>query len=215
VSAGGCSCSEKARRAADGLDPPPSMEEREDISILLAAGLMKKKDVPFVTPCTHRSRVINEQHAFAYSLCVVDRFGRVAESESYSGEDAAEVFLARLLALEEKYLTRFLKGEGGVAATEEAKRQAAASRPGPHDYVPCYLCGRYMGADAVLDHDHVDGSFLGWAHNGCNLRRKEVLTLPVMAHNFSSFDGHLLMREVEKVRSRLRNRDPQYGRNRG
>jgi hypothetical protein len=191
-----CKCSEAERARADGLAPEPPLEQKEDWALLVDAGLTKAKDSPF-KECPHKTRVLNEQHAFAYSMIVVDRFNKVVESESYSGEDAAHVCLARLLALERKYLIDGLKEGGGAPVTAETLAQAG---PRPRDPChPCYLCFKPLDGDVVLDHDHVSGDFLGWAHNACNLHRKEVMKLPVLAHNFSSFDGHIIMREVRKV----------------
>jgi hypothetical protein len=200
-----CRCTEAERRRADDLPPlngdreAPDTDEEEDVALLLDAGLMKKKERPYKA-CPHKTRVLNEQKAFAYSLVVVNRHNKVMEHESYSGEDAAEVFLSRLLALERKYLLDFLKEGKGAPITAETRAQAGPRPENP--FHPCYICESPLMGDCCLDHDHVDGSFLGWAHNSCNLHRKEVMKLPVLAHNFSSFDGHLIMREVPKVRNR-------------
>jgi hypothetical protein len=200
-----CRCTEAERRRADGLPPldgdrdAPDQAEEEDVALLIDAGLMKKKDIPYKS-CPHKTRVLNEQRAFAYSLAVVNRHNKVVEQESYSGDDAAEMFLARLLDLERKYLLDYLQKGKGAPITAETLAQAGP-RP-TNNFHPCYICDAPLMGDVVLDHDHVDGSFVGWAHNACNLHRKEVMKLPVMAHNFSSFDGHLIMREVPKVRPR-------------
>jgi hypothetical protein len=187
----GCKCTEEERKRADG-EISMTREEQEDWALLIASGEAKKSDMP--RSCPHKSRILNEQHAFAYSMVVVDRNNNVLECESYSGDDAAEMFISRLLAKEKKYLG-FMQN-GGVPISQEVRDQAGT--PSPFDL--CYLCGDQLLDDHVLDHDHLDGKFLGWAHNRCNLRRRERLVIPVMAHNFSNFDGHLIMREMTKVR---------------
>jgi hypothetical protein len=183
-----CSCPASSRR-------PMTREEKEEVNILLAEGLAKKKNL--AKPCPHKTQVLSEQRAFAFCYAVVDRHGKVVEMDSYVGDDAAAVFVRKLLDLENRYLTRLRSGGQAMSAAEEKK---AGRRPSQDS--PCYLCSRPLGSfKAVRDHDHVSGEFLGWAHDLCNLRRRENMKLPVFAHNASGFDAHLIMRELSSVRA--------------
>ena len=56
--------------------------------------------------------------------------------------------------------------------------------------------------DKVLDHCHYGGEFLGSAHNECNLKRKTLNFIPMLAHNLSNYDLHLLFK---KLRGRMEN----------
>lgn len=181
-----CSCSEASRRHLTD-------EEKEDLNILLAEKLVKKKSLP--PPCRHKTQTLNEQRAFAYSYVVFDRHGVVVEMASYAGDDAAAVFVRKLLELEERYLG-FLQA-GGVAMTAEAERKAGRAPP---PFAKCHICGKSLGNSPVRDHDHLTGDFVGWAHNSCNLRRKEHMRLPVLAHNASGFDSHLILKELSQLK---------------
>jgi hypothetical protein len=182
-----CSCSEASRRILTD-------DEKQDINILIAEKVVKKSSLP--PPCTHKTRVLTEQKAFAFSYAVVDRHGTVVEMDSYAGDDAAAVFVRRLFELEERYMT-FLES-GGQPMTKEAEDRAG--RPPPHPCATCHICGKTLGNSPVRDHDHISGEFLGWAHNVCNLKRREKMRLPVLAHNASGFDAHLIMKELSKIK---------------
>ena len=48
----------------------------------------------------------------------------------------------------------------------------------------------------VRDHCHITGKFLGMAHNSCNLSRQQRYKfMPVIFHNLSGYDGHMIVRE--------------------
>ena len=53
----------------------------------------------------------------------------------------------------------------------------------------------------VRDHDHLTGRFRGAAHNHCNWQYRKQLKIPVFFHNLKNYDGHLIIRAMEKVRN--------------
>ena len=61
-------------------------------------------------------------------------------------------------------------------------------------------CKNYR--DAVKDHCHITGKYRGAAHNYCNflLRIKpKTDPIPVVFHNLSGYDAHLLFQAVSKI----------------
>lgn len=60
----------------------------------------------------------------------------------------------------------------------------------------CHICERPLGPDKVRDHYHLTGKFRGAAHNQCNLDFQITKTIPIVFHNFSGYDGHLLVEEL-------------------
>ena len=51
----------------------------------------------------------------------------------------------------------------------------------------------------VRDHDHFSGEFRGAAHNGCNLAYRKVRKIPVIFHNLSNYDGHIIFENISKT----------------
>ena len=147
--------------------------------------------------CEHKTRVLTNQPPFAYSLVLIDRDGVVREDKTYVGADAPENFIATVLNLADKYLPQLTPGEPMEEMGAEGRRRVLEA-------AACYLCGGEMEAgDKVLDHDHLNGAFLGVAHNACNLHRKEQLKLTCYAHNFSGYDSHFLIRAMNKFPERI------------
>ena len=50
----------------------------------------------------------------------------------------------------------------------------------------------------LKDHCHCTGKYRGAAHNICNLRYKTPKEIPVVFHNGSTYDYHLIIKELKK-----------------
>ena len=48
----------------------------------------------------------------------------------------------------------------------------------------------------VKDHCHFTGKYRGAAHNKCNMNYKITKNIPIVFHNLSLFDGHLIIKEL-------------------
>jgi hypothetical protein len=140
--------------------------------------------------CKHKSQILKEQPAFAFSYIMVDRHGSVVEKKAYAGVDASYVFVEALLELETKYISS-LQETTPMIITEKQQKEI-------DNAVLCYLCEDPLNMDRVRDHDHISGEFLGVAHSNCNLHRREQLKIVCFAHNFSGYDSHLIVRELGK-----------------
>jgi len=60
--------------------------------------------------------------------------------------------------------------------------------------------------DAVKDHFHITGKYLGAAHNACNLKlrlKPKTAPIPVVFHNLKGYDGHLLMQATARVQGEI------------
>lgn len=131
------------------------------------------------------SHVLNKHKACGYSLCFVDSENEVFFQETYSGEDAVEVFLSKIVDYEEivhKRKQRF-QNTTDIKATEEewdAYQKAAK----------CRICkgafdNRSQNWKKVVDHDHVSGGKIGAAHSLCNVNRSGLYHTPLYFHNAS------------------------------
>ena len=65
----------------------------------------------------------------------------------------------------------------------------------------CHICrGELLDDSKVRDHCHFTGSFIGAAHNFCNLKRRRKYSVPIYAHNFSSYDSHFLLQAISEYK---------------
>ena len=69
----------------------------------------------------------------------------------------------------------------------------------------CHICKEGFSTDVnnekyrkVRDHCHYTGKYRGDAHNICNLRYKTSKEIPVILHNGSTYDYHLILQELAK-----------------
>ena len=72
----------------------------------------------------------------------------------------------------------------------------------------CHICNRkfiydkkskyYKNLQKVMDHDHYTGKYRGAAHSICNLRYTTQEDFPVVIHNGSNYDFHLIIAELAK-----------------
>jgi len=139
--------------------------------------------------------VVSEQEAFAYTFVMVDREGRVVEHITYDGVDADEHFLSTLLRIEKKYASSLTTNVPLVMTSEDRDSFSEATH--------CYICNKEFDESIqtksrVRDHDHDTGKYLGAAHNGCNLIRREKERIVGFAHNFSGYDSHIVMNAIAK-----------------
>ena len=78
-----------------------------------------------------------------------------------------------------------------------------------HDnFYKCYICNKsfikdkkhkyYKSFTKAIDHDHYTGRYRGAAHILCNLRYGTQVDIPVVIHNGSNYDVHLLITELAK-----------------
>ena len=77
----------------------------------------------------------------------------------------------------------------------------------PQEAQLCWICEGQLGIDRdleedkVVNHCHYSGKFLGFAHPVCNLKRKTLTFISVMAHNLSNYDLHHVCLYIHKFKS--------------
>ncbi len=135
--------------------------------------------------CKHKTKVVSEHVAFAFSLIMINRDGEVVEEITHVGEDTMEVFIKALYRINKEY-TELLNTVTPITMTDEQELafQGASC---------CHICNTLLGNDRVRDHDHQSGRYLGAAHKVCNFNRVECKKIVGFAHNFSGYDSHLIM----------------------
>lgn len=147
--------------------------------------------------CQHKTKIKAEQHAFAYSYYLVNRDGDVLENKAVHSLDAAESFVQDVMNIADNYLPNLSPGVTMRQMTDYEKSIALGA-------TQCYLCQEDFDEaepnfSRVLDHDHLNGEFLGVAHNICNLHRREDFTLTCFSHNFSGYDSHFIVKVLGRM----------------
>ena len=129
------------------------------------------------------NQAMNIHKACGFSICFVDSDNDVFFQETYSGDDAVEVFLENLEGYEEivdKRKQRFKHTSQIKASQVQWDRYRAATH--------CAICnGEFDNSSRklkkVIDHDHVNGINIQAAHSICNLQRQGPYRTPIYFHN--------------------------------
>ena len=74
----------------------------------------------------------------------------------------------------------------------------------------CWVCGGKFGGEGggcvfkVRDHDHYTGKYRGAPHRDCNLQIKKPNFVPVIFHNGSGYDFHLIVEALAKTGGKIK-----------
>ncbi|XP_065363259.1 uncharacterized protein LOC135956640 [Calliphora vicina] len=112
----------------------------------------------------------------------------------FKGIDAAKLFVETLVAdvksLNDHYLKEIIPM---TPLTEQENLDYALNDI-------CHICFKPIANEIkVRDHCHLSGKYRGPAHNSCNLNAKTPKLFPVIFHNFSSYDCHLFVKELNNI----------------
>ena len=146
--------------------------------------------------CVHNKTTIEAtQDPCAYSYIIVDKNKKVIHRRSYSGPDPVNNMISSLLNTYEAKIEPLYQQHRELNMSDEDERKFTES-------LRCHICKsdhlRSDGSiDKVRDHDHYTGEFLGSAHQSCNLMRTDPRMVPMFAHNFSGYDGHMMLKHLD------------------
>ena len=127
--------------------------------------------------CRHKTVISTYQNPAGYSLLIMDKNRKVLHLKQYTGDDCVDHFTSTILDIEKDLLKR-LNTYVPMDMTDDnciSFNQA----------VICHICSKDLNGDKVRDHCHLSGTYLGAAHNSCNLNRKESKKIPLQCHNFA------------------------------
>lgn len=111
---------------------------------------------------------------------------------SYRGVECVDWFLSELKKIATNvcnFLTR--NKTMNVLSDEEEKAFKEATT--------CHICKKKFSIDShirVKDHCHISGNYRGAAHQSCNLQYQISRTIPVVMHNLSGYDSHLIIKKL-------------------
>lgn len=141
--------------------------------------------------CKHSYTVNLHSHkAINFCLIIMDRYCDVVFEKVYTGMDASPIFLQTLKDIEVDIRISCSKNENMIFSDFDRTLFNASTR--------CHICGNsfHRKTDKVRDHCHQTGRFIGAAHTVCNLNRKEKPLVKIFAHNFSGYDSHLIIENL-------------------
>ena len=130
---------------------------------------------------------------FAYKVvCVDDRFTK--RIIVYRGENATYEFIKAILK-EYKYCRKVMSKyfNKNWIMSEEEQRLFQQSNS-------CWIYKKLIDNDEkkVRDHCHVTGKLRGAAHGSCNINLQLTKKVPVIFHNLTGYDSHLIFIELDK-----------------
>ena len=65
----------------------------------------------------------------------------------------------------------------------------------------CHICGFELGADLVSEHCHLTRKYSSATQNQCNFKNIFTGLIPVILHNLSGYDSHVIMQGLTIVLS--------------
>lgn len=149
--------------------------------------LLQANDQPF-TKRKGRTSYYSHHVPCAVGLKVVSSISAIPsfQYESFVGLNAAELFLNRLLEIQEQIL-RILHDDKFLIMTSDDWASFVNA-------TECFVCQLPFPdpSDKVRDHDHYTGKFRGAAHSKCNLMLQKTFKIPIFIHNFRGYDGHII-----------------------
>ncbi|XP_041377440.1 uncharacterized protein LOC121389858 [Gigantopelta aegis] len=142
-------------------------------------------------PDGHHTQRIQHHVPCGYSYQIVCREPSIHsfDLKKFSGEHAAHHFMESILADYEE-IKEILEDPVPVRLTQWDKQLIECT-------TVCYLCGDEIEHDRHIDHDHLTGEFRGVCHSYCNVNYKECKFVPVVCHNASRYDNHLILQAAE------------------
>jgi predicted RNA-binding Zn-ribbon protein involved in translation (DUF1610 family) len=142
--------------------------------------------------CYHKSEVESVQKAGTFCIYIFNFLKQIVFKKTYSGDDAAAVFLDTLLNIEHQLFEK-LEIYQPLKLTMNEERDF-------QDAFYCHICETQFGQEdvKVRDHCHLTGVFKGAAHQLCNMQRIVVKKIPLICHNFAGYDSHLVIAALKK-----------------
>ena len=126
-----------------------------------------------------------------FSIVVVDHQGEIFFRETYRGEDV-EKFMAIVLDISKQIAHIYTFYFPMELSFEEEVDFVNSTH--------CHVCEEPFGPNKikVRDHCHLTGKYSGAFCNSHNLARAHDYKLPVILHNFKSYDSHIIVHAFDK-----------------
>ena len=110
----------------------------------------------------------------------------------YKGPDCISKFYTHIISEAKRPYNSFTELPMAPLTKSQLKQYARATK--------CHICFKPFTEKKrkVRDHCHYSGLYRGAAHSSCNLQYKIPSYIPVIFHNFTGYDAHLVIKELAK-----------------
>lgn len=181
----------------------------EEESILKFDNHQRQMDVPFAVyadfECVLENKGmidnnITQHNPCGYSYNIKCSFNECFDqfkifTASDQNVNVGQHFVESLIVDCRRIYSQFLENEVQILPLTPLEQQQFNSA------VTCHICGKGLDNEIpVRDHCHVSGKYRGPAHNACNLKYQIPKFIPIYFHNFSSYDCHLFIKDLLKVK---------------
>jgi hypothetical protein len=146
-----------------------------------------------------KTTVYQHHECCSYAYKIVSSYEEYQfDIKSYCGENANAQFLNDIIdAGDELYNIMIQNTEMIYTKDDEEKFYNETS---------CHICKeKYKEEDDVVrDHDHINGKFIGSAHNHCNINRQNNrMFIPVVFHNMKNYDVHFIIQRLGSIKRKI------------
>lgn len=146
-------------------------------------------------PSKSSTTLINKHTPFAFSYYIKCSFNdSLNRFRSFKGLDSPKQFLIELVKDVVCYYNTYMKEIKPMIPLNNEELQSFQNNN------MCHICQLPIINEAkVKDHCHLSGKYRGPAHSSCNLNYKVPNYFPVIFHNFSKYDCHLFVKELNYI----------------
>ena len=161
--------------------------------------LLRKYDTCSNDPNKSSTEKIAYHEACGYSICTIRNHTKESICIYHRGKDS----LSKLCKELRDQAIKLINTKNLPLTTLTPNEQAIHDKSNK-----CHICNRKFITDENrkyykkllkdIDHDHYPGKYRGTTHSICNLRYQTPKDIPVVIHNGSNCDFHLLITELAK-----------------
>ena len=142
--------------------------------------------------CPHQAKRLSftksELPPISFSLIIINQANEKIYEKYHVGANSAE-YLLKLLQSKEKDFEKYIDAQHEMKMTAADRRKYDRS-------THCCSCNIFFDSSTVKcrDHDHFNGRFRQALCANCNLQKKNLLFIPLYAHNLRKFDSNLVIK---------------------